>query len=123
MCLRVNAKGIDTGISVAGLFSATHVSVYVHLLKGEHDEKLKWPFQGNITVELVNQKRDLQHVEYDIYFGGGSGARVFKAQFPMTGPGIGKFISHTALETTTGTTQYLHNDSLRWRVTKILYSV
>ena len=33
----------------------THVSVAVHMMKGEFDSHLKWAFRGEITVELVNQ--------------------------------------------------------------------
>ena len=33
-----------------------YVSVFVHLMRGEHDDKLKWPFQGDITIQLLNQK-------------------------------------------------------------------
>ena len=33
---------------------ATHISVYAHLMKGEYDDDLDWPFEGIITVELLN---------------------------------------------------------------------
>ena len=31
-----------------------HVSVFVTVMKGEHDDQLKWPFKGKIFVEMVN---------------------------------------------------------------------
>ena len=37
MCLRVYADGNDDG-------KGTHVSVFVRLMRGEHDNYLKWPF-------------------------------------------------------------------------------
>ena len=49
MCLRIDANGWGDG-------KGTHVSVGVNMMKGEFDSHLKWPFKGEITVELVNQK-------------------------------------------------------------------
>ena len=40
---------------------ATHVSVFVKLLKGSNDQKLQWPFLGTVTVELLNQLADDDH--------------------------------------------------------------
>ena len=45
MCLRVDANGNGKG-------EGTHVSVFVCLMKGEFDDKLKWPFCGDVTVKL-----------------------------------------------------------------------
>ena len=49
MCLKITANGWDDG-------KGTHVGVSVYMMKGEFDSHLKWPFKGEITVELVNQK-------------------------------------------------------------------
>ena len=49
MCLEVYANGYDDG-------AGTHVSVGVRLMRGEHDDQLKWPFEGDITGQLVNHK-------------------------------------------------------------------
>ena len=49
MCLSIDTKGWGDG-------KDTHVSVGVHMMKGEIDSHLKWPFKGEITVQLVNQK-------------------------------------------------------------------
>ena len=49
MCLKVDANGWGSG-------KGTHVSLAVNLMKGEFDSHLQWPFKGEITVELVNQK-------------------------------------------------------------------
>ena len=49
MCLKITANGQAGG-------KRTHVSLYVYMMKGEFDSHLKWPFKGEITVELVNQK-------------------------------------------------------------------
>ena len=57
MCLRVYPNGY-----VYGPGKGTHLSVFVFLMKGEFDDQLKWPFQGEITIQLVNQKEDKDHV-------------------------------------------------------------
>ena len=54
MCINVVANGYDEGES-------THVSVFVHLMCGENDDHLPWPFTGRVTVELLNQLEDKNH--------------------------------------------------------------
>ena len=56
MCLSMDTKGWGDG-------KDTHVSVGVHMMKGEFDSHLKWPFKGEITVRLVNQKERGEHYE------------------------------------------------------------
>ena len=45
MCLKVHANGYGDG-------KGTHVSVFVRLMKGVFDDTLKWPFCGDVTVQL-----------------------------------------------------------------------
>ena len=118
MCLSVAANGYGSG-------AGTHVSVRVCLMRGEHDDKLKWPFQGDIPIQLLNQKQDQEHVEYTSDFGDeaiayGSAARVTSGERATKGRGIFQFISHTKVESPTWTAQYLHNDCLKWRVANIV---
>ena len=56
MYLSVFANGRNTGKS-------THVSVYATLMRGEYDDQLKWPFEGDIIIELRNWKEDKGHQE------------------------------------------------------------
>ena len=37
--------------------------LYVHLMKGENDDILTWPFKCDITVRLLNWREDKGHVE------------------------------------------------------------
>ena len=46
MCLAIFANGWDTG-------EGTHVGLAIHMMKGEFDSHLKWPFKGEITVIQV----------------------------------------------------------------------
>ncbi len=34
----------------------THLSLYIYIVKGEYDQQLKWPFLGEVTVTLVDQR-------------------------------------------------------------------
>ena len=61
MCLRVYANGTDNG-------KGKHISVAVHLMRGEHDNHLKWPFRGDIIVQLLNQIEDKGHYKQTIPF-------------------------------------------------------
>ena len=118
MCLRVDANGNGKG-------AGTHVSAFMYLMRGEHDDQLKWPFQGDITVQLLNQMSDLKHIEMTIHFNdaaipSGVSARVTSGECAKEEWGFCKFTPHGVVESTTGTIQYLHNDCLKWRVTNIV---
>ena len=54
MCLRVNANGRATGKN-------THLSLYTHLMRGEFDSLLKWPFRGTVNIQMMNQLEDREH--------------------------------------------------------------
>ena len=51
MCLNVIATGVGKG-------EGTHVSVYLYLMKGPHDDELErsghWPLRGTFTIDLLN---------------------------------------------------------------------
>ena len=117
MCLRVHANGQDRG-------EGTDVSVLVHLMRGEHDDHLKWPFQGDITVQLLNQRREEEHMERTICFDDNAGSK-YKSRVTgrfraVNGWGYSKFIAHSALGYNSAkNTEYLRNNCLKFRVTKI----
>ena len=118
MCFNIDANGWDTG-------KGTHVSVTVYMMKGEFDSHLKWPFKGEITVELVNQKeggknyemKPVQHTECeqrDRIF-----QRVTKGERAEKGWGLPQLISHADLYKPEKGKEYLLNDTLIFRVTKV----
>ncbi|RDD40711.1 TNF receptor-associated factor 4 [Trichoplax sp. H2] len=48
---------------------STHVSIFVHLLKGEYDGVLSWPYEHKTTFELVDQSdnvSDRENISYSI---------------------------------------------------------
>ena len=112
----MNASGVGKG-------AGTHVSVFVKLMKGEHDDKLTWPYRGVFTIQLVSQNRDQDHIEYTVAFDDRTAARVAVSgrvtvgERAVNGWGKRKFISHTKLESTE---QYLKNDCIKFRVTKVV---
>jgi TNF receptor-associated factor 4 len=61
MCLCVFPNGSGPG-------KHTHLSVYVRLMRGEFDGQLKWPFRGDITIKLVNQEKNEDHMVVIVSF-------------------------------------------------------
>ena len=115
MCLRVDANGNGDG-------KATHVSVFVYLMRGEYDDQLKWPFRGNITIQLLNQSRDEGHwertVRYNDRVGDEFAGRVVGQERAPGGWGNQKFIAYTRLNTENK--ESLENDCLKFRIPSVV---
>ena len=45
-----------------------YVSVGVKILKGQYDEELKWPFEGDVSITLLNQASDDEHITRKVSF-------------------------------------------------------
>ena len=111
MCLCVIANGFGKG-------KGTHVTVSFYMMRGENDDHLKWPFRGEITVQLLNQTRDEKHWKETINFNDDAGDnRVIGLERATRSWGRLLFITHTKLNTEDK--QYLKNDCLKFRVTNI----
>ena len=113
MSLCVYANGNDDG-------EDTHVSCYICLMSGEYDDILEWPFQGEVTVELLNQLEDMNHHKSSIEFNESTSQeceeRVVGEQYG-TGCGCPQFISHSQLGYNSSLNcQYLKDDTLYFRV-------
>ena len=54
--LRIDAVGHSSA-------KDTHISASVYLMKGRNDDKLKWPFQSHINVQLLDSWDNQNHVE------------------------------------------------------------
>ena len=65
MCLNVCAGGEGDG-------EGTHLSIFLYLMKGPHDDNLKWPLRVNtlasLLVKLLNQISDNLYLskEFDL---------------------------------------------------------
>lgn len=81
-----------------GSGNGTHVSVYLHMMKGKHDRNLTWPFEHMVKV-VLNIVDDNQQVSMTFLFSSesGFGARVSKGIMAFEGPGYYKFINHSML--------------------------
>lgn len=104
-------------------FQRKALSVYVHIMKGHFDSCLVWPFRGELFIELVNQNGDFNHHQRCISVtdddDGAFGERVFEDK-RLAGFGIPRFIPLSWLGYYhKKKTEFLCNDSLRIRVTKI----
>ena len=92
----------------------THVSAYVKILKGKHDNTLKWPFTGTYCIELLNQLEDKNHHTVTINIGSEYEQSVGSSQ------SFHKFIPHPKLShDPSNNTQYLKDDTLYFRLTVI----
>ena len=52
MCLKVYADGKNGG-------KGTYVSAYLHILQGEYDDPLMWPFQATLAITVLPVKSDV----------------------------------------------------------------
>ena len=113
--LKVDANGDGSG-------KGTHLSLYVFLLKGEYDDQLQWPFNANITVQLLNWSGDSSHEEETINHHTAPleyRTRVTEGGTAPGGRGYGQFISHSVLESVTSDTKYINEDSICFRIVNV----
>ena len=65
MRLHVKAAGVGIG-------KGTHVSAFLDLTLGSHDDELEqsgqWPLRGTFTIELLNQLNDSDHHSHMVQF-------------------------------------------------------
>ena len=99
------------------------VSVYAHIVRGENDDKLKFPFIGTVTVQMVNWLEDRNHVEKMIAFTDDHpGEEVGSSNVLGRSEGYGyhNFLLHEGLGYNEKRyTQYLKDDAIKLRVVSI----
>ena len=112
MCISVYANGIADG-------RGTHISVFAHLMKGENDAYLPWPFTGTVTIKILNQLENTNHSSMSVRFISSNkcSQRVVDKDRPSNGWGIVKYISHSDLgHNTAKKCQYLKDDRLHFKI-------
>ncbi len=100
----------------------SYVAVFVYLAGGEHDDNLVWPFNGTITIELLNQLEDRNHKMRELEWTETKTSTTKRPPQGGTNAGYGwsKFIPHTGLAyTSSNNCQYLKDDCLYFRVTEV----
>ena len=110
MTLRVFPNG-------QGSSKATHVDVYMCLMKGANDNNLQFPMTGIFTVQVMNWMGDIQHFAKSIAFD--DNVTVMHRERVVTreradGWGKQKFISLNEL--TSSNKQYLHEDKMCFKI-------
>ena len=116
MCLLVDTDGFGDGIG-------THISVATCLMRGEYDSRLKWPFRGTVTIQLVNQLEDNKHhtvtINYTDAVNHWYAARVTIEERSRAW-GIPKFVLHSVLGLSMDNNrQYLKDDCLVFRIVSV----
>ena len=104
--------------------NGSHVSVCACLMRGEYDDRLKWPFHAEITVQLRNQLTDRHHATGVIRFTDKTptqfSCRVEGKERADQGWGPKKFIGHSELGyNSVKNRQYLKEDRLCFRVIRV----
>ena len=92
-------------------------------MKGEHDDKLSFPFNANITVQLLNWVSDSHHREKTIHHHTAQleyRVRVTEGVIASSGMGYGQFISHTQLlDCSDNNIKYINNDKCSFRIVSV----
>ena len=92
-------------------------------MKGEHDDKLSFPFSANITVQLLNWVSDSHHREKTIPHHTApldSRMQVTKGVIASGGQGYGQFILHTQLlDCSDNSIKYINNDKCSFRIVSV----
>ena len=110
MALRVDANGYGDEMG-------THVSVFVSLMRGVFDDLLKWPFHGDVTIQL--KKTDPPHYQMILPLNDDTPSKsVCKPTKERNdeGLGYGQYISHADLYAG----GYLKDDKLVFCVSNIV---
>ncbi len=86
MRLQIFPNGFKTGLN-------THLTLFIHIMMGEFDDTLQWPFTGRVTIDMYSFKSEqwtqIQVVDfkespvqrgYDCFTSGGYGRYTFSPQ-------------------------------------------
>ena len=115
MCLRVYPAGNGSG-------KDTHLSAYLYLMKGPHDDELTWSLRGKFEVKLLNQISDCEHHSWTMNY---DDSTTDVPAGRITGGDIGRgwgrpqFISNEDLHKVTLTCQYLKDNCIFFQVSKL----
>ncbi len=118
---KVSVEVVAGGSSVG---EGSHVSVHVHVLRGEYDSQLQWPFRGCVTLQLLNERGEWGHFEKTVVFADDTplvnSGRVGKEGERSEGWGDPLFIAHSCLNYNPVTdAEYMKFDRLRFLVSKV----
>lgn len=109
-----------------GSGAGTHLSLYLHVMRGRCDENLNWPLNGHFTVSVLNQNDYREYVSQVISFpndgvGFTSGQSLdTKILVSSRGMGVGyaEFLNHRKGLDLDGDIEYIKNDALLIKIDK-----
>ncbi|XP_065901619.1 TNF receptor-associated factor 4-like [Dysidea avara] len=117
LCLRVDPDGHSNG-------KGTHLSVFLYLMKGPHDDELKWPLRGKFEMKLLNQTSDCEHHSEIVHFNESVrfdvAGKIANGERASRGRGHQQFILNEDLNKVTLTRQYLKDDCLFFKINQLL---
>ena len=61
MCMSVYPNGVVKG-------EGSHMSVFLHVMKGPYDNQLSWPLVASFEIYLLNQIIDTTHYKSEVSF-------------------------------------------------------
>ena len=113
--LSVYANGVGKG-------AGTHVSVFLQLMPGEFDGRLRWPFRGSFVVKLLDQSGNGRDIQQNISFSDGTPEVTRRPTY--TGWEEPKFVAYRQLYpqsqySYTGTPQYIKNGCIQFQVVTV----
>jgi len=53
LCLRIHLNGVDSGVG-------KYIALFVHMMQGDYDSSLEWPFTGRITLSILDQSESTE---------------------------------------------------------------
>ena len=115
ICLSVYPAGNGDG-------KGTHLSVFLCLMKGPHDDELTFPLREKFEVKLLNQISDCEHYSstIDYYEDGTDDCAVRVTDHEKTkGWGSQEFVSNDDLHKVAPTCQYLKDECIFLQVHKL----
>ena len=102
------------------------MSIFTCIMQGPFDDYLKWPFRSEITIQVVNQAGDHDHVEKTIHYNDKTPDKIVgrvTGKERSEGWGFHKFLAHDDLQYNAARkTQYLKDNCLHIRVMKTCIS-
>ena len=101
-----------------GAGKGTHLSVFLYLMKGPHDDELTWPLRGEFVIKLLNQIGDSKHHSYVVRYDDGASEYHVDSRVTEDNKGWGnrQFISNVNLHKSTTVQQFLKDDCLFFQV-------
>lgn len=106
LCMRINLNGVEGEVG-------KHVALYVHMMRGDYDDNLDWPFAGTFTLSILDQSDDVScHRHISHTFKAEPNLQAFQrpiAPHNSRGYGSDKFASLEQISES----QYVKNNTLR----------